>query len=101
MKANKSINVGFYDKNGRYITVNGKTLNKISAEEADGRLISIPQTSGIYKAILFNDLSVPVDIYEFNLYNDNGYVTEESELTASGAVNSVNLKWDPVTNATA
>jgi hypothetical protein len=43
---------------------------------------------------------VPVDIYEFNLYNDNGYVTEESELTASAAVNSVNLKWDPVTNAT-
>jgi hypothetical protein len=41
VKANKSINVGFYDKNGRYITVNGKTLNKISAEEADGRLISI------------------------------------------------------------
>ncbi|MEQ7049104.1 cohesin domain-containing protein [Paenibacillaceae sp. P-4] len=100
VKANKSINVGFYDKNGRYITVNGKTLNKISAEEADGRLIPIPQTKGIYKAILFNDLSVPVDIYEFNLYNDNGYVTEESELTASGAVNSVNLKWDSVKNAT-
>ncbi|MGG4196905.1 hypothetical protein ABEW50_26090 [Paenibacillus jamilae] len=76
VKANKSINVGFYDKSGEYIKVNGKNLNKIPAEEADGRLISIPQTSGIYKAILFNDLSVPVDVYEFNLYNGNGYMSE-------------------------
>ncbi|WP_185929361.1 cohesin domain-containing protein [Paenibacillus popilliae] len=99
VKANKSINVGFYDKSGEYIKVNGKNLNKIPAEEADGRLISIPQTSGIYKAILFNDLSVPVDVYEFNLYNGNGYMSE-SVLTANGAVSSVNLKWDPVTNTT-
>ncbi|MDK8179764.1 cohesin domain-containing protein [Paenibacillus sp. UMB4589-SE434] len=96
VSATKSINFGFYDKSGKYITVNNKTLNKISADEADGRLIEFPQTSGIYKVILFNDLKDPVDIKEFNIYNGT---IEAPILTADAGVKVVDLNWGSVASS--
>ncbi|WP_430109244.1 hypothetical protein [Paenibacillus sp. B1-33] len=71
VSATKAISVGFYDKSGTYIKVNGQDLLEIPAEQADGRLIEIPETSGIYKVFLFNGLKESLDVREFNLYNNS------------------------------
>ncbi|WP_231586800.1 cohesin domain-containing protein [Paenibacillus sp. E194] len=89
---NISASVGFLNKDGEYIQVNGENFVKISLEQ-DGSLIEIPRTSGIYRVIIINDSKEAVSISEINLYD---YGVRPLELSANAESTSVSLKWNSV-----
>ncbi|MGG0812206.1 cohesin domain-containing protein [Paenibacillus alvei] len=95
LNANNALSVAFFDKDGAYIKVNGENVTKISLEQADGRLIEIPRTSGIASVALFNDpmKPEPVNVFEFNIYE---YAMKPPALSTNAETNSVNLKWSQV-----
>jgi fibronectin type 3 domain-containing protein len=96
IKASNYVNICFYNSSGAKIG----DWRYISAENtSDGRDIIIPLVTGVKKVEFLNNLSVPLYIYEFNIYN-KAITSEPLNLIATSSDAKVNLSWETTSGAT-
>lgn len=100
ISATGTLRLYLYNASGSAISIEGKGYLTISADSADGRLITFPQTAGVRKFALFNpSTSSSVTLKEFQLYN---LVAPSDAVILQGTAGDaiVNLNWNSIDGAT-
>lgn len=100
IKANGPVLIKFL-RVGTILKPTGANWMTVSAENADGRLITIPTVSQFDGVILFNGSGYQSDVtvYEFNVYNLTTVPDAPLNLTAVGGNALVDLSWSAAVKA--